>query len=63
MPDADLFKAVRRGDAEIVTSTIERFDSDGIVLSGGRHLYADLVVTATGLTLSPFGGIELIVDV
>jgi monooxygenase len=62
VPDADLFKAVRRGDAEIVTSTIERFDSDGIVLSGGRHLDADVIVTATGLTLSPFGGIELIVD-
>ncbi len=62
VPDADLFDAVRRGDAEIVTSTIERFDSDGIVLAGGRHLHADVVVTATGLTLSPFGGIELIVD-
>jgi monooxygenase len=62
VPDADLFKAVRRGDAEIVTSTIERFDADGIVLSGGRHLHADVIVTATGLTLSPFGGIELVVD-
>ena len=32
------------------------------MLSGGRHLPADVIVTATGLTLSPFGGIELIVD-
>ena len=62
VPDADLFKAVRRGDAEVVTSTIERFDADGIVLTGGRHLHADVIVTATGLTLSPFGGIELVVD-
>jgi cation diffusion facilitator CzcD-associated flavoprotein CzcO len=62
VPDADLFQAVRRGDAEVVTSTIERFDADGIVLTGGRHLHADVVVTATGLTLSPFGGIELVVD-
>jgi monooxygenase len=62
VPDADLFKAVRRGDAEVVTSTIERFDEDGIVLPGGRHLHADVIVTATGLTLSPFGGIELVVD-
>jgi cation diffusion facilitator CzcD-associated flavoprotein CzcO len=62
VPDADLFRAVRRGDAEVVTSTIERFDADGIVLSGGRHLHADVIVTATGLTLSPFGGIELVVD-
>jgi monooxygenase len=62
VPDGDLFGAVRRGDAEVVTATIERFDRDGIVLSGGRHLPADLIVTATGLTLSPFGGIELLVD-
>jgi monooxygenase len=62
VPDADLFKAVRHGDAEIVTSTIERFDAGGIVLSGGRHLPADVIVTATGLTLAPFGGIELVVD-
>ena len=62
VPDGDLFKALRRGDAEVVTSTIERFDADGIVLTGGRHLDADVIVTATGLTLSPFGGIELVVD-
>jgi cation diffusion facilitator CzcD-associated flavoprotein CzcO len=62
VPDADLFKAVRRGDADVVTSTIERFDADGVVLTGGRHLHADVIVTATGLTLSPFGGIELVVD-
>jgi monooxygenase len=62
VPDADLFRAVRRGDAEIVTSTIQRFDADGIVLTGGRHLRADVIVTATGLSLSPFGGIEMLVD-
>jgi monooxygenase len=62
VPDADLFRAVRRGDAEVVTSTIERFDADGIVLTGGRHLRADVIVTATGLSLSPFGGIEMLVD-
>jgi cation diffusion facilitator CzcD-associated flavoprotein CzcO len=62
VPDADLIKAVRRGDAEVVTSTIERLDADGVVLTGGRHLHADVIVTATGLTLSPFGGIELEVD-
>jgi cation diffusion facilitator CzcD-associated flavoprotein CzcO len=62
VPDADLFAAVRQGDAEVVTATIERFDHDGVVLTGGRHLHADVIVTATGLTLSPFGGIELVVD-
>jgi len=61
-PDGEFFKAVRRGKAEVVTSTIERFDASGVVLSGGRHLDADVIVTATGLRLSPFGGIELVVD-
>jgi cation diffusion facilitator CzcD-associated flavoprotein CzcO len=62
VPDADLFRAVRRGDVEVVTATIDRFDADGILLTGGRHLHADLVVMATGLQLSPFGGIEILVD-
>jgi cation diffusion facilitator CzcD-associated flavoprotein CzcO len=62
VPDGDLFQAVRRGEVEIVTSSVERFDADGVVLSDGRHLRADIIVTATGLTLSPFGGIELAVD-
>jgi cation diffusion facilitator CzcD-associated flavoprotein CzcO len=61
VPDADLFKAVRRGDAEVVTATIERLDADGIVLTGGRHLHADVIVTATGLRLQPFP-VELVVD-
>jgi cation diffusion facilitator CzcD-associated flavoprotein CzcO len=62
VPDADLFKAVRSGRAAVVTSTIDRFDATGIVLNGGRHVDADIVITATGLRLSPFGGIELVVD-
>jgi monooxygenase len=62
VPDADLFKTLRRGAAEVVTSAIERFDADGVVLGDGRHLHADVIVTATGLTLSPFGGVEMEVD-
>ncbi|MFZ2016580.1 MAG: NAD(P)/FAD-dependent oxidoreductase [Nocardioides sp.] len=62
VPDGDLFKAVRCGDAEVVTATIERFDADGIVLTGGRHLDADVIVSATGLELSPFGELALDVD-
>jgi monooxygenase len=61
VPDADLFRAVRRGDVEVVTGTIDRLDADGILLTGGRHLHADLIVSATGLRLQPFG-VELVVD-
>ncbi|WP_116102096.1 flavin-containing monooxygenase [Amycolatopsis thermalba] len=62
VPDGDLFKAVRSGKADIVTDTIETFTADGIRLSSGRVLEADIVVTATGLNLLPFGGLELVVD-
>jgi len=62
VPDADLFKEVGRGRAEVVTATVDRFDADGVLLAGGRHLDADVIVTATGLRLSPFGDIELDVD-
>jgi cation diffusion facilitator CzcD-associated flavoprotein CzcO len=62
VPDGDLFRALRHGDADIVTDTIDRFTPTGIRLTSGRELDADVVVTATGLNLLAFGGIELAVD-
>jgi monooxygenase len=62
VPDGDLFKAIRAGDADVVTDTIETFTETGIRLSSGRELEADIVVTATGLRLQAFGGIALTVD-
>lgn len=62
VPDNDLFQVLREGRASIVTDRIESFDESGILLDSGRHLDADIVVTATGLDLQPFGGMEIIVD-
>lgn len=62
IPNADLFKAMKRGDAEIVTDRIESVLPDGIRLESGRTLPADVIVTATGLELLAFGGLELRVD-
>ena len=62
VPSADLFKALRREDAAIVTDTIETFDETGIALTSGEHLDADVIVTATGLKLKPFGGVAMTVD-
>ncbi|WP_409330740.1 flavin-containing monooxygenase [Trujillonella humicola] len=62
VPDGDLFRAVRRGQASIVTDRIARFDETGIVLESGQHLDADVIVTATGLNLLPIGGMTLAVD-
>jgi cation diffusion facilitator CzcD-associated flavoprotein CzcO len=62
VPDGDLFRALRKGQASIATDTIESFTPTGIRLASGGELEADIVVTATGLQFLPFGGIELVVD-
>jgi monooxygenase len=62
VPNGNLFAAIRAGDASVVTDRIERFTETGIRLRSGDHLEADVVVTATGLNLIAFGGIELVVD-
>ncbi|MBS0341031.1 MAG: NAD(P)/FAD-dependent oxidoreductase [Proteobacteria bacterium] len=62
VPDGDLFTAIRDGKASVVTDTIERFDATGIQLTGGEHLDADIVVTATGFNMRFFGGIPFSLD-
>lgn len=62
VPDGDLFKAMRAGQASVVTDHIDRFTETGIRLRSGEELEADLIVTATGLTLKAMGGVELVVD-
>ena len=62
VPDGNLFRALRSGTAEIVTDTIDTFTETGLRLASGRELDADIIVTATGLNLMLFGGIELTVD-
>jgi monooxygenase len=62
VPDGDLFKAIRGGRVSVVTDTVERFTPNGILLTSGQELPADIVVTATGLELLFLGGIDLTVD-
>ena len=62
VPDGDLFESIRKGQASIVTDTIERFTEHGIQLASGRELLADIVVTATGLKLQLLSNIAIIVD-
>lgn len=57
-PNGDLFRVIRRGQAEVVTDTIDRFTKTGIRLSSGAELEADIIITATGLNLQLFGGAE-----
>jgi monooxygenase len=62
LPDGDLFTAIRKGQASVVTDHIERFTERGILLQSGEELEADVVITATGFDLSVFGGIAFTVD-
>jgi monooxygenase len=59
VPDGDLFRALRKGSAEIVTDQVETFTETGIKLVSGRELEADIIITATGLNLELLGGAEL----
>ena len=60
--DGDVFEAISDGSLDIVTDHIEHFDPTGIVCASGRHLDADIVVTATGLNLLALGGVRISVD-
>ncbi|WP_167104329.1 NAD(P)/FAD-dependent oxidoreductase [Mycobacterium sp. DL592] len=62
VPDSDLFRAISAGKASVVTDRIARFTKTGILLESGRQIDADIIVTATGLKLQAFGGIQLTVD-
>ncbi|HWY25009.1 MAG TPA: NAD(P)/FAD-dependent oxidoreductase [Nevskia sp.] len=62
VPDGDLFRALRKRQASIVTDQIETFTEQGIKLKSGTELDADVIVTATGLELLALGGMQLSVD-
>ena len=56
VPNGDLFRTIRKGQADVVTDTIDRFTPTGIKLGSGQELPADIIITATGLNLQLFGG-------
>ncbi|MBM6404661.1 NAD(P)/FAD-dependent oxidoreductase [Phycicoccus sp. CSK15P-2] len=61
-PDGDLLEVLASGDAEVVTGTVDRLVPEGVRLTDGTVVGADVVVTATGLRLEICGGAELVVD-
>ncbi|TAK97717.1 MAG: NAD(P)/FAD-dependent oxidoreductase [Aquabacterium sp.] len=62
VPNGDMFKALRKGKASVVTDHIDRFVPEGILLKSGKVEKADIIVTATGLNLRLFGGMNIEVD-
>ncbi|WP_250655462.1 flavin-containing monooxygenase [Alkalimarinus coralli] len=61
-PDGDFFQAISEGRASVVTDHIQTFTEKGVRLTSGQELEADIIVTATGLNLQAFGGIDMVVD-
>jgi cation diffusion facilitator CzcD-associated flavoprotein CzcO len=62
VPDGDIFKKVKEGKASVVTDEIDRFTEKGIRLKSGEELEADIIITATGFSLSVLGDIPFEVD-
>jgi cation diffusion facilitator CzcD-associated flavoprotein CzcO len=62
VPDGDIFQAVNRGKASVVTDHIDRFTEKGILLQSGQELEADVIITATGFDLNVMGDIAFEVD-
>ncbi len=60
--DGDFFRALKKGSASVVTDAIETFTETGIRLRSGKHIDADIIVTATGLNAKLITGLSLVVD-
>jgi cyclohexanone monooxygenase len=62
VPDGDLFKALRKGKASVLTDQIVNFTENKIQLASGTEIPADIVITATGLKMEIMEGIRVAVD-
>jgi 4-hydroxyacetophenone monooxygenase len=49
--DPGYYRALARPNVNLVTGTIERYEPDGVIVSGGEKICCDVVVLATGFTI------------
>ncbi|MGE3462380.1 MAG: flavin-containing monooxygenase [Pseudomonadales bacterium] len=62
IPNDDLYQAINNGSARVVTDHIDRFVGNGVRLTSGEVIEADIIVTATGLKLSVLSDVNFRVD-
>ncbi|MGI9206293.1 MAG: flavin-containing monooxygenase [Woeseiaceae bacterium] len=62
VPNGDLFESLRSGRASVITDKISAITASGIRLESGREVGADIIVTATGLSLCLLGDVQVSVD-
>ena len=61
-PDSDFFESINQKRVSVETETIDSFLEKGVQLNSGKLIEADIIITATGITLQNFGGIKILVD-
>jgi len=61
-PDGDFLKAIRSGRVSIVTGAIERFTPGGVRMTSGDEIATDVIVAATGLSVTLLQGMRLALD-
>ncbi len=62
VPDSDLFKAINKNKASVVTDKVKQFEPDGILLESGEKITADIIITATGIELNSLNDIDVTLD-
>ena len=62
IPDGDLFGAINSKKASVVTDTINTITENGVLLSSGKHIEADIIIAATGLRLVTLGEMDFEID-
>ena len=62
VPDDDLFNVINEGKADIVTDHIDHFTPNGVKLKSGQEIEADIIITATGLSIELVGGAQVFKD-
>src|SRR6185312_81724 len=62
VPDGDIFQAVAKGKASVVTGEIETFTETGIKPKSGEAIEADIILTATGFNMNVLGDIDFSID-
>jgi cation diffusion facilitator CzcD-associated flavoprotein CzcO len=61
-PNSDFFKALFRKNAHVVTGEIDTVAEHHIRMKDGTSVEADVIITATGLSMKFGGGVDLRVD-
>ncbi len=62
VPDSDLFKSINNNKASVITDTIAEFQQDGVLLSSGKKIESDIIITATGISLNSLNDIHVTLD-